>query len=176
MLEATLWKSIRENPCKTVASHRTFLQQSNPSFYVQDQFLERILDRWNWNWKRPVRRQIEKYSRTNIERYLGFLYGISSIPFEKLKFLDEAHFVSKDCHRRTALGEKGEPTFVVTSAKLDVSFSLTLLTSLSDPLRQCIINMRTESNTQWDFASFIAFCLESQHLKDGDYLILDNAR
>ena len=66
--------------------------------------------------------------------------------------------------------------FVITTAKLDLSYSLTLLTSLSDPTHSCVIDLHTNSNTQWDFASFVLFCLQHNHLTAGDYLIMDNAR
>jgi hypothetical protein len=173
-LEALLWLSVRENPCKPLTMHQLFLKQFG--FKVQPQFLGKIFQRWGWRWKKPVRRQIEKYSMQNIEKYLCFLAGVSDIPMERLKFLDEAHFVSKDLHRRQAMGEPGEPVFVITSAKLDLSYSLTLLTSLADLQHSCVIDLRTNSNTQWDFASFILFCLQNNHLTAGDYLILDNAR
>jgi len=173
LLEACLWMSVRENPCKTMKSHQKFLADQN--YNVQPQFIDRIFKRWKWTWKRPIRRQIEKYSISNIRRYFEYLYGVHNIPLERLKFLDEAHFVSKTLHRHEALGEMGEPVFVITSAQLDVSYSLTLMTTLSDPLRCCIIDLRENSNTQWDFASFLLFCLEQKHLTAGDYLILDNA-
>jgi hypothetical protein len=173
-LEAVLWISVRENPCKPMTIHRLFLQQHG--FDCQAQFIAHIFRRWGWTWKKPIRRQIEKYSHHNILNYLDFLWGVNELPFERIKFLDEAHFVSKDLHSRVAMGEEGEPVFVITSAKLDLSYSLTLLTSLSDPARSCVIDLRTNSNSQWDFASFVLFCLQNNHLAAGDYLILDNAR
>jgi transposase len=173
-LEAVLWASVRANPCKPLTMHCLFLKQHG--FKVQTQFIARIFTRWAWAWKKLIQRQIEKYSKKNVGKYLDYLLGIDDVPYERIKFVDEAHFVSKDLHNRRAMGEVGEPVFVVTSSKLDLSYSLTLMTSLSDPARPCIIDLRTNSNTQWDFASFIMFCLQSGHLSAGDFLVLDNAR
>jgi len=38
-----------------------------------------------------------------------------------------------------------------------------------------VIDIREESNSQWDFLNFIVECVEHNLLERGDYLILDNA-
>ena len=52
---------------------------------------------------------------------------------------------------------------------------MTILTTLSDPSQPFISTIRKDSNTGWDFGLFIIFCLENNHLRNGDWLILDNA-
>jgi hypothetical protein len=170
--EEKLYEIISKSPCNTLPQHCATLNKEG--FSVQPQFVRKTLHRWRYTFKKPVVRQIEKYTTTNIRRYANFVYGVQKVPFEKLKFLDEAHFCAKDCKKRKALGEIGEPVFVITSAKLDISFSLTLMTTLSDPVGT-VIDLRTDSNTQWDFASFILFCLQKGYLTAGDYLVVDNA-
>ena len=59
---------------------------------------------------------------------------------------------------------------------LDETFTMTLMTTL-DPTEDSpvSIDLRIGSNTQWNFVSFVATQLEAGRLKEGDYLILDNA-
>ena len=94
------------------------------------------------------------------------------VPYEKLKYLDEAHFVSKDLHAKYALREEGERCVVFTSAQLDVSYSLTLMTTLADPLQTCVVDLRYNSNTQWDFLNFVLFCIENGFLSEGNVLVV----
>ena len=94
------------------------------------------------------------------------------VPYEKLKYLDEVHFVSKDLHAKYTLREEGERCVVFTSAQLDVSYSLTLITTLADPLQTYIIDLRYNSNTQWDFLNFVLFCIENGFLSEGDVLVV----
>ena len=69
------------------------------------------------------------------------------VAYEKLKYLDEAHFVSKDLYAKYALREEGERCVVFTSAQLDVSYSLTLMTTLADPLQTYVVDLRYNFNT-----------------------------
>jgi hypothetical protein len=43
----------------------------------------------------PLRFQRVKYSAQNIERYVHYIAAMRDLPFERVKFLDEVHFVSK---------------------------------------------------------------------------------
>jgi len=54
------------------------------------------------------------------------------------------------------------------------SHFLTVLTSLTSDL-PVAFDMREESNNQWDFLYFVHYTLESGHLMNGDYLVIDNA-
>ena len=56
----------------------------------------------------------------------------------------------------------------------DPSASLSLLTSLVDDV-PFFIDYRLASNTQWDFAEFVYLACKAGYLKDGDYLVIDNA-
>ena len=102
-------------------------------FFVHESFVAFIFKQWHWIRKRPTHCQIQKYSITNIQQYWQHITGILTVPYKKLKYLDEAHFVSKDLHAQYALSEKGEFSIIYTSAKLDSSYSLTLMTTLADP-------------------------------------------
>jgi transposase len=59
---------------------------------------------------------------------------------------------------------------------LDLSFSLTILTDVSPfPTFPLLIDIRENSNDQWDFLTFIISSIRMGYLRAGDYLILDNA-
>jgi len=49
----------------------------------------------------------------------------------RLKFVDEAHFVSRKLHRSHMLAPTGVQPYLRDSTNLDDSFSLTLLTDIS---------------------------------------------
>ena len=60
------------------------------------------------------RNQLQKYSITNIKLYWRHVTGVLQVPYEKLKYLYEAHFVSKDLHAKYALGKEGKQRVVFT--------------------------------------------------------------
>lgn len=101
--------------------------------------------------------------------------GITTIPWEKLKFLDEVHFIHEDNRRRKVFGEVGEPAIALSYVSIKETYTMTLLTSLSDANCPVICDIRMESNTGKDFANFVYYLVRNQHLSQGDYLILDNA-
>ena len=141
-------------------------------FFVHESFVASIFKQWHWIQKRPTHQQIQKYSITNIQWYWQHITGILTVPYKKLKYLDEAHFVSKDLHAQYALSEKEEHSIIYTSAKLDSSYSLTLMTTLADPDQTCVVDLRYKSNTQWDFLHFIEFVIEKNYLVRGDVLVV----
>jgi transposase len=102
------------------------------------------------------------------------LQTIQNIPLEKLKFVDEAHVVSRELGTSKVLGLVGKRTYTRERTLNAPSASLTLLTSLVDEI-PFFIDYRIQSNTQWDFADFLLLACEAGYLKKGDYLIMDNA-
>jgi hypothetical protein len=58
----------------------------------------------------------------------------------------------------------------------DETFTVTMMTSMNptDPL-PFAIDLRVESNTQWDFLKFICDIIETGQLARGDFLIVDNS-
>lgn len=63
----------------------------------------------------------------------------------------------------------------VQKDSLNVSFSLTLLIDLTNIANPFGITLRTNSNTQWDFLTFVVDMVEAKRLVPGDILIVDNA-
>jgi len=54
----------------------------------------KIFKSWRWSFKKPHRKQFNKYKLENLTYYGEFLFSVQFIPWEKLKFCDESHFVS----------------------------------------------------------------------------------
>lgn len=82
--------------------------------------------------------------------------------------------MKSDLHHRKALGPQGKRIHLQTQTGIDIRYSLTLLTSLSDT-EPLYVSLRRESNSQWDFLNFLNTAIESGKLKSGDVLVLDNA-
>lgn len=62
----------------------------------------------------------------------------------------------------------------IESKALDLNYSLTLLTTLASAV-PFVVDLRWQSNNQWDFLNFLCVCIEDGHLCPGDVLVLDNA-
>jgi len=130
IMSLVLWKMVKDAPDKfTLAG--LVQQMRQIGFDVNTKFLGRIFKTWRWSWKVPVRFHHAKYSADNIDRYLNYILWIQDIPWYKLKFVDECHFVGRNLHKKNALGPINQRITVVKHAPLGESYSLTLLTSLS---------------------------------------------
>lgn len=148
-------------------------------------YIQQIFRRWRWHAKIPAVKQIQKYSSENINHYLRFVHyfhtnrrytlGIVTIPWEKLKFLDEVHFIPKDNCKRKIFGAIGEPAIMVPNLSIKETYTMTLMTTLSDAQTPVVCDVRTETSSGHDFARFISFLITFGYLSNGDYLILDNA-
>jgi hypothetical protein len=57
--------------------------------------VSRLLHQMDYSWVVPIRFQRRKYTPANVEHYLHYVDAVQEIDFNRLKFLDEVHFVSK---------------------------------------------------------------------------------
>jgi len=172
--ESVLWSILKRCPQATISQLVAFLH-SNAFQKVNYSDVRDCLVRWRWSYKVPSHIQLQKYSEANCRYYAQFLLAIQGIEWTKLKFLDEAHFVSRDLFNRKAWGPVGKRCFVYHRGNLSASFSMTMLTSLSEPEDPLFISLRSKSNTQYDFLAFIVSAIEHNKLHPGDLLIVDNA-
>ena len=78
---------------------------------------------------------------------------------------------------RRARGYKaaGRPLHAIHNPNPRISYTITLLSSLSHPYGHYIGEPRSYSNTSIDFFRFVIDLIEKQHLISGDYFIVDNA-
>jgi hypothetical protein len=158
------------------ASLTDIIEQLRQSFsrFVSRSVTQRLLKKLGWTWRIPVAFQVHKYRRANIARYLDHLQGIREVDPTRVKFLDEAHVVSKDLHKRRVLGLRSCRTWVKRRTLNEASGSITILTSL-DPTEPVAWTYRESTNDQWAFLSFVLWLCQRGYLQPGDYLVLDNA-
>ena len=64
---------------------------------------------------------------------------------------------------KKGLSKIGEPISTILNTPIDLSYTLTILTTLN-PNKSLIIDLRSKSNTQWDFANFIVYCIEQSKI------------
>jgi hypothetical protein len=81
-----------------------------------------------------------------------------------------------DCVRTRALSAVGEPAIAIYDNALDLgeSYSVTLMVSI-DATNPVVMDIRKNSNTQWNFVGFVFSCIQKGYLKRGDTLVCDNA-
>jgi len=139
------------------------------------EFIRRIFKAWRWSWKKPAYKQIQKYTPENIERYNAYGAWILEQDLKKIKFMDEVHFVSKDCSRNSAVGPIGENVILLRNEHFAETYSASCLCSLENQEDPVFISLRKETNSQLDFLTYIVQCIQAKHLKSGDTLVLDNA-
>lgn len=179
----TQWK---QKPHTRVAEYVSGLAKQG--FIVSRSYLQRMFNNWHWSFKKPTRVQFEKFKGENIRRYVEYLVAVQDIPLERMKFMDEAAFDTKsmlfciymiiiflETFIDSVLGPKSKRLYLSHSPNLDLRYTVTVLTKYNDLNRPVVMTMRSTSNSQWDFAKFVLFCLEERHLIFGDLLILDNA-
>lgn len=172
-LQKLIWLHVQLYPKWSCVHHTQAL--IHLGFNVTKDWVERVFRSWGWTWKKPTHIQIQKYTAENMIYYGQWLKGIADKPWLHLKFADEAHFVSRDLYRNRVVGPRGDKVFVVQEAQLSLSFSLTLLFDLSRPHNPFHVNIRYQSNTEWDFLLFVVDAIRHRRLVAGDLFIVDNA-
>jgi len=136
-------------------------------------YITRIFKQWGWSFKVPTRVNIHKFTIENIEYYFNYYIWAQKQLLSHLKFIDESHFNADKLMSRRVVGRRGVRILAPTKRNHRIRYSVTLLTSLSDtPL---YLEIREETNTQFDFAEFILNCVKHNQLKQGDILVCDNA-
>ncbi len=192
-----IWSRIIDEPTSTARDLLSVLHCAG--YDVKRTWLLNLFKTWKWSWKRPVRQNIVRISRnltqvhfffviwqnkfttSNIQYYTNFMAWIVLQDPKRIKYLDEAHFVSIELHRRRAVGPIGERTFTIVRDVLEGNerCTVTLCTSVN---RDCLYGHPCwgaslyGANTGTTFAHTIFELVNSRFLKAGDILILDNAK
>jgi len=110
---------------------------------------------------------LNKFKPKNLNRYLDYIIAVQDIDWNKLVFLDEAHVVSRTLHKKKVLGVVNQRTWVKDNDLHGKSFL--------EKDRPLLVDLREETNTQWDFVEVVEYAVESEFLCNGDYLVVDNA-
>jgi hypothetical protein len=79
--------------------------------------------------------------------------------------------------RARGLSVIGEPAIVIYDNALNLGdrYSVTLLLCPDKPDSPCAIEIRKNSNDQWNFCGFVFNCIEKGILVRGDVVVCDNA-
>jgi hypothetical protein len=125
----------------------------------------------------PTKFQIYKYTYKNLIYYTEYIKGVLEIPFEKLKFIDEAHIVSRELTNKKVYGLVGKRVYTKERTLRDASASITLMTTLSRSSLESPLfsEYRVGSNTQWNFTDFVYNQCCEGNINSGDTIICDNA-
>lgn len=133
---------------------------------------------FGWSYHKIEYKQQLKYTYNNMKRYSEYVRAMPDIVdeygFERIKYLDEVHFVTRQLHKKYGVGPRCKRIMVKTGCDLSESYSMTLMTSLGRKI-PVVASMRTGSNSQFDFGVFIAKCIRAGHICKGDVIIMDNA-
>ncbi len=119
----------------------------------------------------------KKFTVVNIWRYISHASFILQTNPDRVKYLDESHFVSKSLNRRKAVGPAGTRIFVVRDDLMDEErFTLTLCTSINDQDHPCWSCTCDETIDAPCFYLIICAMLDSSYLRPGDLLLMDNCK
>lgn len=133
---------------------------------------------WGWSYHQVQIKQKLKYTPENVYRYFNHVLAMPEIVkchgIERLKYLDEVHYVSKDLFKSQGVGPRNRRIIVSQWGDIKESYSMTLMTLLDRNI-PFVASIRKGSNTQFDFGLFIASCIKDKYLVLGNILVLDNA-
>jgi len=146
----------------------------NSGYQCSKEFVRKIFVSWKWSWKVPSFQQLLKYTPRNLQRYGDWVEFITTADLSRVKFCDEAHFVSRDVSRRRAIGPQNTTTILIRNESFAETYSVSLLCCL-DLEKPLYISSRVDSNTQIDFFKFVIDLIDNQFLRPGDFLVCDNA-
>jgi transposase len=137
-----------------------------------------IFTQWGFSYKKVETKHKLKYTTHNIERYIRHVTSMPQIVMQyglnRIKYVDEVHFVLKNLFKQRAISPRGKTICIQKNTNLSETYSMTLLTALDQDV-PFVVPLRTGSNTQFDFELFLADCIATGYLTQGDILIMDNA-
>jgi len=176
--ELELFQILREDPQLTLQEMKFKLYEKD--FDVNLVFISRTLQKWRWSKRLADPKQIEKYSFSNIMKYIEYCTDIMTRPpedFKRIKFLDESSFDPRKLHRQRYWGPMNNHTPTTTPNQIQAkSLTVTMLTSIDPDQHPLYVVSREESNNQFDFANFLIEALNDGYLRRYDIIILDNAK
>lgn len=166
---------LKDNPSAQLKHVCSFLSDVKGKTVTQA-VASRCLKKMGWSWKIPIKFQVAKYTIANLVLYIKYLRAIQQQDdWTRLKYADESHIVSKDLDNGRRLGMVNERIYRSGKSLSEKHASISLLTRFGDADDPIVIDYREETNTQWDFYSFVESCCTNSYLTNGDILIVDNA-
>jgi len=174
-IKMSLSKMVSDDASLTLKEYSRRMAVLYPDLLITHHYVARIFRSWQWTWKVPEIRQMEKYSEENLQRYKEFLAWRIATEDTRIVFMDEAHFASRNLWRKKAIGPRGQRVIKVHSLPIDESFTITLMTCLTSayPVSLC---SRKGTNSSDDFLGFLKDVLEAGKIQPNSILVIDNAR
>lgn len=97
LLCVTLYETAQVDPTTRLQEYVAVVRALGPEYQrVSKEMVCRIFQAWCWSWKQPLFQQLNKYTAQNIAYYNIYLAAMLELDPFRVKFCDEAHFVSKD--------------------------------------------------------------------------------
>ena len=180
---------LQKNPTTPPRTILSVLQKSfniplSPSMFF------RLLRSWGLTFKKPVLQQIvshvlvvvllfsflqAKFRPSNVQKTILFRLSIVQIDPQKIKYLDESHFVPSNLWRRMAIGPIGQRVFIVNQTELNAPrVTMSLATSIAEgPLFHAVVT--TSTNSASNFFRVVLELVRVGFVGAGDVLIIDNA-
>jgi transposase len=174
MIELFVWGKLKADPTLRVYDYVTALAVE-AGVTVNRWWIDRLFARWGFTWKKPMYKQLLKYTAANIIHTVHYVVSIRDVPLHRLKYLDEASFASRSLRRARALSEKGRPVHITSNNSISETYTVTILTKLDAVEPVVVSNFRTDTNTAEDFLNCVRQLVVEFHLWHGDVLVLDNA-
>jgi len=154
---------IKENPYAKVADITEMFVNTFQRKCSQTT-TKRLLKIWKWSWKVPAYVQTHKYSISNLTYYGYYILFLKRVDLNKVKFVDESHFVPKNLRSRKVIGMKNQRVWLPISDLKEKHASITLLTTLTSDI-PIFFNWRVNSNSGVDFLYFVISCIANGYLK-----------
>jgi len=138
----------------------------------------RQLKKWKFSVKKPFPVQRAKYTADNLLYYAEYIRWFSTLPhYLNVKFLGESHFDGRKFQTRSKIwspiGDKNNAK--INSSTLSENYSVSAIIGLQAHQDPVFLDMRIDSNTQYDFAEFVYAAIINKYLESGDILIMDAA-
>ena len=74
--------------------------------------ISRKLSTWGWSYRAVENKQLAKYTTMNKTRYVYHVLAMPRIVLrhgiERVKYIDEVHFVTSKLHKKKGVGPKGK--------------------------------------------------------------------
>jgi transposase len=107
--------------------------------------------------------------------YVEHIFAVQPLNWSTLKYMDEASFSSKELEVWYGFAPVNERLNVRRPNSENVTYSLSITTSLANGGAIHIGELRRNTNTSDDFLSYVYSLLVSGFIGRGDYLLCDNA-
>ncbi|KAM9996551.1 hypothetical protein ACTFIZ_002349 [Dictyostelium cf. discoideum] len=143
---------------------------------VNSMYLSRLLKNWGYSYRYPTYTEKLKYTPENIYHMRDFIRMMAHLNPLKVKFVDESHYSPVHVRRKKCFLPIGSKEPIVSNLPISKTYSTIVLTSIEPDQAPIHWDIIEDTNDADNFDKYIARCIAHGILRNGDFLILDNAR